>query len=347
MRRKGLLIVCLAAVLVLSLVAACAPAAGPAPEAPMKPQKWDCMMYMAGLTTFTDIQLQAAFGRIKERTNGLLDIRLVPHGGLPIKSEEWLRAVSAGELEMTEASGEYHSGDYPFLAILDIPFLFTNKLEKRMIWEAARPIVQREMNKVNVQVLAYHAIDNQCFCANKPVDVMDLKGLKVRSYSAMTANMITAMKGVPVPVAWPEVYGALEKGVADALLTGASAIYEAKLHEVAPYSYDIGLLNGIWYIAVNKDLWDALPCSVKEIVFEELAQYQGLSIIYNQMEMGRTFDKMLAAGGKGHEKAPPEFFDLMWEEVSKVMMEEEVAKSGAVGEEILAAIEQALGRKLI
>lgn len=353
MTRKRILMllgsVCLALMLAVPLVVSCAgPAEGPAPEAAMEPQKWNCMMYMAGLTTYNDIQLQAAFDRIKERTGGLLDMRLVPHGALPIKESEWGRAVAKGELEMCQFSGEYHAGDYPILGVLDIPFLFTNKHEKRLVWETARPILQPYFHEEGIHCLSYIPQAGQCFCANQAVDLMDVKGLKVRSYSVMIASMIEAMGGVPVPVAWPEVYTALERGVADALLTGQEAIYNAKLHEVCPYSYDIGLLNGIYTIAVNKDLWDMLPKDVLIIVYEELAEFEGLSAIYQERNMAKIFDLMLAdvAPKGGHEVAPPEYRELMRKEVSMPLMREEVEKAGALGETLVTALEQALGSKL-
>ena len=357
---KLVLFLGMALVFIASLVACAAPEPAPAPapattpastlvpEDTMQPQKWDCMMYMAGLTTYNDIQLQGAFDRIKERTDGLLDIRLTPHGALPIKESEWGRAVAKGELEMCQFSGEYNAGDYPILGVLDVPFLYTNKLEKRLVWETARPILQAYFEEEGIHCLSYIPQSGQSFCANQPVDLMNLNGLKVRSYSVMTAKMIEAMGGVPVPIAWPEAYTALERGVADALLTGTEAIYNAKIHEVVPYSYDVGLLNGVYTLAVNKELWDMLPKDVLIIVYEELAQFEGLSALYQERNMAKVFDLMLddVAPDGGHEVAPPEYIELVRREVSIPLMREEVEKAGPLGETLVSTLEKALGREL-
>lgn len=86
--------------LILSLVAACAgPAEGPAPQAPMEPQQWNCLTFEASIETDIEQIWVKAMERIKERTNGLLDIRYLSQGALPIKAEDWLRAISGGELE--------------------------------------------------------------------------------------------------------------------------------------------------------------------------------------------------------------------------------------------------------
>jgi len=65
----------------------------------MEPQKWNCLTFEASIETDIEQIWVKAMDRIKERTNGLLDIRYLSSGALAIKPEDWLRAVSGGELE--------------------------------------------------------------------------------------------------------------------------------------------------------------------------------------------------------------------------------------------------------
>ena len=64
----------------------------------MDPQKWSMLIVRPNLDAFDDQQTQAAFDRIKERTNGELDMKIAFIGSLPIKEAEWLRAVGNGEV---------------------------------------------------------------------------------------------------------------------------------------------------------------------------------------------------------------------------------------------------------
>jgi len=370
MHKRKILALSLVVVLMSGLVAACAaPAPGapattatatvtttatktttvtaPAPEEVMKPQQWDCMIYMAGITTFHDIEKQKAFDRIKERTGGLLDIRSVPQGGLPIKSEDWLRAIGTGELAMCEASGGYHSGDFPMLGIVDVPYIYSTKLQKRMVYEACRPIFQRELHKEGVHMLGYRPAFTLALATTKPVDVMDLKGTKIRSYSLGSAKTIEAMGGTPVPIAWAEVYSGLEKGVADGVISGADSLFSAKMYEVAPYFYNTGPLHGHWWLAVSLELWESLPKDVQNIVNEELTAWQGLSLIYSQMEIPGIFDNIEAETGIPAGQPTQAFFDMMIEKVTKPFMVEELEKTGEpLATEIITAMEEALGKKL-
>lgn len=346
MKRARLIAVGVGLALVLSLAAACAGPAGPAPEAPMEAVQWDCMIYMAGITTFHDIEKQKAFDRIKARTGGLLDIREVPQGGLPIKAEDWAKAVGKGELGMSEMSGGYHSGTFPLLGILDVPYLYSTKLEKRQVFDAARPILQRELNKENIQVLFYRPAFTMCLVTTKPVDPRDMKGAKIRSYSLANAKQIEAMGGVAVPIAWSEAYSALEKGVAEGILTGADSSYTAKFYEVAKYWYNTGPLHGIWFLGCTKDQWDSFPKDVQSIVYEELSQWSGLGIAYSEEEMGNIW-QLVEAEGCTVEYPGPDYFDMMTTKVVKPFMAEEIAKTGEpLATEMVTAIEAALGRSI-
>lgn len=332
--------------LVLSLAAACAGPGGPAPEEAMEPVQWDCMIYMAGITTFHDIEKQKAFDRIKERTGGLLDIREVPQGGLPIKAEDWAKAVGRGELGMTEMSAGYHSGSFPFIGPYDVPYLYSTKLEKRQVYEAVRPILQRELAKENIQVLFYRPAFTQALVTTKPVDPSDMGGTKIRSYSKANATQIEAMGGVAVPVAWSETYSALEKGVAEGVITGLDSCYSAKFYEICKYWYATGPLHGVWWLACTKDQWDSFPKDVQNIVYEELSQWCGLGIAYSEEEMANTW-QLVEAEGCTVEFPGPEFFDMMTQKVTKPFMKEEMEKIGEpLATEVVSAIEAALGRSV-
>jgi TRAP-type C4-dicarboxylate transport system substrate-binding protein len=298
------------------------------------------------MTAFYDIELQAAFDRVKERTDGFLSVKVVPNGVLPIKPADWIRAVKDGDLQMSYLGGDYHATDYPMWGILNVPYLYANKFEKRLAWDAARPILQREMHKEGVHILKYRPCSNQSLNLSKKVDVFDLEGLKVRSYSKSISRIIETLGGTPISMASSEVSTALERGTIDGVLTTASAILQLGWTDPLPYTYDIHLPLGIWSICVNDDLWHSLPCDVQNIVHEELDQWEAQIAMYAQIvEMPGVFEEMAAAGAIV-EVAPLELVDLMHEKVTKPALAEEVEKAGAVGEEILSALEAALGRTL-
>jgi TRAP-type C4-dicarboxylate transport system substrate-binding protein len=202
------------------------------------------------------------------------------------------------------------------------------------------------MHKDGIHILKYRPASIQSLNISKDMDIFDLKGLKVRSYSKPISRIIETMGGTPVSMASSEISTALERGTIDGVLTTASAIFQLGWTKPLPYTWDIHLLNTIWSVAVNDNLWHSLPAEVQNIVHEELDQWEAQSAMYAQIvEIPGIFEEMAAAGATV-KVAPPEFIDLMHEKVTKPTMAEEVEKSGAVGEEILSALEEVLGRKL-
>jgi len=314
----------------------------------MKPQEWRFVITRTNLNAFDDAETQKAWDRVKERTNGLLTITSIPNGALPIAANDQLRAVSSGELEMFIANGAYHVGDFPLLGPLYTPFLTFNQTEKALVMEAARPIFERELNKMNLHYLAYVPYAEAGLWTKNPVDnIMDMGGIKMRSVGKDFETIVKAMKGTPVEVAWPEVYTALQTGLVETCITGYDSFTSIKGYEIAPYCYNIGFSNPFWMIITNKDKWDALPCDVKLIVMEELSDTMTLI----QSTMASNVDNQIAlqkAGGlKSYESKPPEgWAELMTEEVTKVRLAETLPKAGAAGVELIEAIEKILGRAI-
>ena len=223
--------------LVLLLGVGCAEEA-PTPGAPgvpdMEPQQWSIMITRSNLNAFDDAITQKAFDRIKDRTNGLLDIQTVFSGSLPIKTGEWLRAVSDRELEMCILTGDYHSPDFPLLGLIQTPFMFQNQVEKGIAIEATWPILQREANNLGIQLLTFRPYGEVGFWTTEPFDnIMDVGGAKLRAQAKVYSDMAEAINGVPVPVEWAEAYTSLQRGLVKGIFTGYDSVTGAKIHEVA------------------------------------------------------------------------------------------------------------------
>jgi len=313
----------------------------------MEPQEWRFIITRTNLKAFDDAETQRAWDRVKARTNGLLSITSLPNGALPIDERDQLRAVSTGELEMFLGNGAYHVGDFPLYGPLYTPFLTFNQKEKALVMQAARPIFERELNKMNLHYLAYVPYAEVGLWSKYPVDIMNMKGVKMRSVGRDFEMIVKAMGGTPVEVAWPEVYTALQTGLVDTCMTGYDSFSSIKGYELAPHAYNIGFSNPFWMIIANKEKWDALPGDMKLIVMEELSD--SMTLIQSTMaaNVAKEIEYQIAGGLKSYEPIPPEgWSELMTEEVTKPRLAETLPKAGAAGLELVEAIEQALGRSV-
>lgn len=106
----------------------------------------------------------------------------------------------------------------------------------------------------------------------EPVNsIEDLEGLRVRAYGVMN-DTIDRLGGSPVPMAAPEVYTSLERGVID----GAAGFefvtaVSYQLHEIAPYFTDMGTgPHAPAATVISMREWESLPSDVQQLL-EEVA----------------------------------------------------------------------------
>lgn len=93
----------------------------------------------------------------------------------------------------------------------------------------------------------------------------DLAGLKVRVAGATAAQVAEALGATPVQMPINQVYNALQTGLIDGVITGASTLSDFKLDEVAN-SYTLGANLGrlAFYTVMNQGTYDAMTDAQKE-----------------------------------------------------------------------------------
>lgn len=110
----------------------------------------------------------------------------------------------------------------------------------------------------------YFAITN----SKRPVTSLDdMKGLRIRTMTLPTHEaIISSLGGKPTPLPWPEVYTALQTGVADGQMNPVPIIAFAKFDEVQKYltlTQHI-ITPYVWFI--NKSFYDGLTDEERYVV---------------------------------------------------------------------------------
>lgn len=314
----------------------------------MEPQEWSYLITSVSTEIWTWACAVETMERIKERTDGLLNITVIPKGVLPLKAEDELPAVSSGDLDMS-CMYVRHEAAMPLISVRDVTGLVRDQTEQVRVYAETFPIYERELNKMDIHQLAYHAFGmNHIMVLDEPVDdISDLGRLKIRSYGLECSVRIEAMNGVPVTISLSEVFTSLQKGVVEGVVTGISGTYGGKFHEVAPYGYYTPFNPPIYTMVVNKTLWESLPEDIQEIAMEEFRRMELVTLAGNERATLWYIEEMQRTGLESY---TAEISDVLraniTELVTKPMLEDLLGKTGAVGEEVLAAMEKALGRTL-
>ncbi|MBL0935125.1 MAG: C4-dicarboxylate TRAP transporter substrate-binding protein [Rhizobiaceae bacterium] len=220
------------------------------------------------------IAMQGAEKRIEERSEGKIDVTIYPSSQLGEDNDvlEQIRngapiaaLVDAGRLAPLHAE----------LGILAAPYLVDDYTQYAAITDS--PVygewVEELAESSAIRLLNYNWFQGtrQMITKKEITQPADLEGVRVRTIDAPSwIATVEAMGATAAPMAWSEVYSALQLGAVDgaeAQLTGA---YGIKLHEVAT---NIALTNHIQLftgLATSESWWQSLPEEMRTIIDEEL-----------------------------------------------------------------------------
>jgi tripartite ATP-independent transporter DctP family solute receptor len=269
---KKALVLCLAAVLV---VLWCAPASAQykatmklaSATAPDHP-------YNLGAQKFADL--------IKERTKDRIQIKIYPSLQLGKGEREMLEGVQQGAIELLVTSTGPLGGFSPSINILDFPFLFRdfNHVDLVMDGRIGRKLLD-DFEKVNVQGLAFWENGFRHLTNSKLVikKVEDGKGLKIRTMENKVHLAAWKSAGFnPTPMAWGEVFVAMQQGVIDGQENPIAVYYTSKLWDAK--QSNLSLTSHVYSpapILMSKKIFDAMPKEDQKLFVEtalEVAKFQ-------------------------------------------------------------------------
>lgn len=215
----------------------------------------------------------------KQKSNGEIEIKVFANGTLG-GERETLEQVQNGVLEMTKASASPLETFAPEYKVFNLPFVFRDKDHFFKVLDGGVGEAILGASKARGFIgLTFYDAGARSFYAKKAINTPDdLKGLKIRvQQSPTTIKMVQALGAAPTPMAWGEVYPALQSGVVDgaennvtALTTGrhgeVSKFYSQTEHQMVP---DVLVISSAKWDSLKKPQQDALRQAA-----QESAQYQ-------------------------------------------------------------------------
>ena len=212
---------------------------------------------------------------VEKRTNGKYKIQTFYSGSLGGERES-IEAVQLGTQELTFTSTGPVPNFVPEARILDIPFLFRDKPHARAVLDG--PIGQdmlKAFEPKGFKALAWGENGVRHMTNSKrPVNGPDdLKGLKMRTME--NPVHVAAYKGfgiITTPMAFPEVFTALQQGTVDGQENPLSVIMAAKFDQVQKYLTLTGHVYSPCIFLMNKASWDKLPAADQQAFLAAAAE---------------------------------------------------------------------------
>jgi len=217
---------------------------------------------------------------VKERTNGGIEITVYPNSGLG-PGPQALNLLRGGSIEIVQSGSTTFNGLVGETAALELPFLFRDA-------EHAYRVLDGKVGQSVLDKLAPHGVQGLAFLENgwrevtnsrRPVrSHEDIKGLKIRTTpNPFHIQAFQLLGANPVPMAYSELYSALETGAIDAQEHPLPVLWAAKYYEIQKYLTLTHHAYSPLILVMNKRKFDSLPAEYRTVLIEsarETATYQ-------------------------------------------------------------------------
>lgn len=202
---------------------------------------------------------------IKEKTNGQIEIEI--HGNEALGTEvQMLEQLQLGTIDLVTTSGAPVTGFVKEFMVCDLPFTFASSDEAYAFYDGE--IGQALFEKANASGMVglawwengFRNFTNNSRAIASPAD---MTGLKIRTMqSQVHMASVNALGANAVPIAFGELYTALQQGVVDGQENPLTLIKEQKFYEVQKY------------LTISRHVYDPSPLFISPKTLDKLTDEQ-------------------------------------------------------------------------
>ena len=207
--------------------------------------------------------------RVNDALKGRVEVKVF-HSSQLGTDEEMLKGIKVGVLEMFQPSTIMSTVD-PKYGVFEMPYLFKERDHVKRVVEDPKvkemlfdPLPEKGLRVLGVWENGFRVITNNVRPIVKPED---LKGIKLRVPSGVwRVKMFRAYGANPSPLAYSEVFAALQSGVMDGQENPFPQIWGGKFYEVQKY---LSLSDHVYtpsYAVVAERFWKTLPADVQQVL---------------------------------------------------------------------------------
>ena len=209
--------------------------------------------------------------KVKERTNGRIQIQIFPNGQLGSENEN-MEQLMAGVISMTKVSAPglatYNESYHTF----GLPYIFdsTEDFYHVMDSDQMHDFFLSSEDDGFVTLTYYTSGARSFYTKNKAIrKPEDLKGLKIRVQDMKSqTDMMKALGGIPVAMSYGDVYTALSTGIIDGTENNETALTTGKHGEVCKvYSVDQhAMIPDV--MVMSAKVWNNIAPEDQEIILQ-------------------------------------------------------------------------------
>ena len=278
---------------------------------------------------------------VEAKSGGKIKVNLFP-GGVLGGDAPTVSALQGGTIEMASMNSGILASQVKDFEVFDFPFMFANSKEADAVVDG--PFGKKMHAKLDAKGLVgltYWELGFRNITNNKRAitKVEDIAGLKLRVLpNAINLDWTKALGANPTPLAFPEVYAALEQGAIDGQENPLTVISATKLYEVQKY---VTLTNHQYNpqsVLMSKKFWDTLNAAEKKIIADAAVEATAYQRQQAREQAGTALETVKKAGMQVSELSPAELAKF------REKMKPVVDKHGAASPDALKELTAELAR---
>ncbi len=211
---------------------------------------------------------------IEKASGGQIKGEIKPQTDLGLKGFEIMRLLKQGVFDYAHGVMGYVSAENAVFDGVDLSALAQDIETERKVADAYFPVMAKKFEEIYdsklMQLYPFPSQNLYCNAEIKSID--DLKGKKIRTYTASLGDFVEGVGGTSVTVAFAEVIPALQKGVVDCGITGTMPAYNAKWYQAATHVYKMRVGWGLAFGAINLKKWNSLTTDQQKTLEAEVSK---------------------------------------------------------------------------
>lgn len=243
---------------------------------------------------------------VEQKTAGQVKVDIYPANQLG-KEREQFEGVKLGTIEMCMIAEGPMAGFFPEIMVVGIPYLYANEITawRSLDGPFGKALFEEMRKKTGVRALGIGENGFRNF-TNKVRPIKspdDMKGLKIRTMeNPAHMAMVKALGAGATPIAWGEVYMALQQGVVDGQENPVSVIEAMKFNEVQKYLTLDGHVYSILPILINDKFFMSLPPDIQKIIVDIT---KTVTTVQRGQNVKKVYDGVKSLQDKGMEVYSP------------------------------------------
>ncbi|MBO9447604.1 TRAP transporter substrate-binding protein DctP [Ruegeria sp. R14_0] len=254
---------------------------------------------------------------VEAASNGAIEVELFIGTQLCSNGAECLQGVAEGQIDIVIQTSGGTSGIFPFVQVLDLPYLMSDDRVAEAALANGSPFVTKMQEMVAENsggALRLMTIGNTGGWRNfantqrRVTSPEDMEGLKIRTVVAdLPQELVKALGASPTPIPWPELFTSFQTGVVEGSKNGITDIMGMKFPDAGLKYVTLdghAYMGALWFM--NNEKFMSMPPELRNVVVDGFYQLQQATFASPKRKSIQAYEEFVAEGGDLYVPTPEE-----------------------------------------